>query len=43
VWIPTRQIAPVTVVFLIGLVALAAGAIAVPHSSLVEALSRWAG
>jgi hydrogenase-4 component F len=41
--IPTRQIAPVTIVFLIGLVALAAGAIAVPHSSLVEALSRWAG
>jgi hydrogenase-4 component F len=41
--IPARQIAPVTVVFLAGLIALAASAIAVPHSSIVEALARWAG
>jgi hydrogenase-4 component F len=41
--IPARQTAPVTVVFLIGLIAVAAGAVAVPHSSLVEALARWAG
>ena len=30
--IPARQIAPITIVFLIGLIALAAGAAAVPHS-----------
>jgi hydrogenase-4 component F len=41
--IPARQIAPVTTVFLIGLIALAGGAMAVPHSSIVEALARWAG
>jgi hydrogenase-4 component F len=41
--IPSRQIVPVTLVFLIGLLALSAGAVTVPHSSLVEALTRWAG
>jgi hydrogenase-4 component F len=41
--IPARQIAPVTIVFLIGLIALAGGAITVPHSSIVDALTRWAG
>lgn len=41
--IPIRQIAPVTIVFLIGLAVLAAGAMTVPHSSLVGALARWAG
>jgi formate hydrogenlyase subunit 3/multisubunit Na+/H+ antiporter MnhD subunit len=41
--IPARQIAPVTTVFLLGLVALAASAIAVPHSSIVAALASWAG
>jgi hydrogenase-4 component F len=38
-----RQIAPVTIVFLAGLIALAAGAMSIPHSSVVETLSRWAG
>jgi hydrogenase-4 component F len=41
--IPGRQIAPVTIVFLIGLIALAGGAMTAPHSSIVEALARWAG
>ncbi len=41
--IPLRQTVPVTAVFLTGLVALAAGAVAVPHSPLVDALVRWAG
>jgi hydrogenase-4 component F len=41
--IPARQIAPVTIVFLIGLIALAGGAMTLPHSSIVEALARWAG
>jgi hypothetical protein len=41
--IPARQITPVTIVFLIGLIALAAGAVTIPHSSIVEALARWAG
>jgi hypothetical protein len=41
--IPARQIAPVTIAFLIGLIALAAGAITVPDSSIVETLARWAG
>jgi hydrogenase-4 component F len=41
--IPARQIAPVTIVFLLGLIALAASAIAVPQSSIVDALARWAG
>jgi hydrogenase-4 component F len=41
--IPARQIAPVTVVFLVGLIVLAAGAMSLPDSSVVEALARWAG
>ena len=41
--IPTRQIAPVTIVFLVCLVVLAASALAVPHSAIVAALLRWAG
>jgi formate hydrogenlyase subunit 3/multisubunit Na+/H+ antiporter MnhD subunit len=41
--IPTRQIVPVTIVFLTGLLALAAIAMTVPQSSLVAALTQWAG
>jgi len=41
--IPARQIAPVTIVFLVGLIVLAAGAMTVPDSPVVEALARWAG
>jgi hydrogenase-4 component F len=41
--IPSGQIGPVTVVFLIGLIALAASAVAAPQSAIVDALARWAG
>jgi hydrogenase-4 component F len=37
------QIAPVTVLFAAALVALAASAFAVPHSALLDELTRWAG
>ena len=40
--ISARQIAPVTIVFLAGLIVLAAGAMTVPDSSIVETLARWA-